>query len=181
MTTYLPPIISSIFNATDATADISHFINESLYTGQYTYNGTVTNWTEVCSYPGNPFHGVYLFVGCLLYPNVTRNILNGTLSVIQGNTNLTAVGFTSLDIASSIRSIYSTCLPTYCASDPGCAAANVCDVGNLLTSGYELSAQGVGNCYDTLCSGNVAVPNADLAGIGVCISRLLLDNRTDSC
>jgi len=150
MTTPLPSIISSIFNATDATTDISDFLNVSTFLGGSTYDGTVTSWTELCSYPGNPFYTLSTFVGCLLYPNVTRNILNGTLAVIQGNTNLTAVGFTSLDLASSLRSIYSTCLPTYCASDSDCAAA-VCDVGNLLTSGYELSAQGIGNCYQTLC------------------------------
>lgn len=103
----------------------------------------------------------------MLYSNITHDVLNGTL-----DTNLTA-DFTSLDVASSLRSIYSTCLPTYCAADPDCAAASVCDVGNLLTSGYELSAQGVGNCYYTLCSGNVAVLNADIAGIGVCIPQLL--------
>jgi hypothetical protein len=116
----------------------------------------------MCSNPSKIFLAPGFFIGCLLYPNVTRNIKDGSLP-----SNLTDIGFTSDAVALSVRSIIPTCLATYCASQTNCAASDMCDIGNLLTSGYELSAQGTAECWLSLCSEDVASVNADIAGIGV--------------
>jgi hypothetical protein len=167
-------IPSYLFNATDASTYIFDYLKVDYhynFGAGITSDGHIVNWTKVCSTPGWIFLGNGPLIGCLLYPNVTRNIRDGSLP-----TNLTDIGFSSNAVASYVRSIYPTCLATYCASQPDCAARDVCDVGNLLTSGYELSAQGVAECWLSLCSGYVSSVNADIAGIGVRISRLLSDN-----
>jgi hypothetical protein len=166
-------IVDAIFDSVDASIWIFRFLETSTFRPSFAVaDGHVTNWTAECSTPGAPFGEIARFVGCLLYPNVTRSLLNGTLPVISGDTdniNLTSVGFTSPDLGLSLRSIYSTCLPTYCASVSECAATDFCDVGNLLSSSFELSAQGVGQCYNSICSRDVTPPNPDIARIGVCI------------
>ena len=178
--TVIPPYL---FTAPDASTHIFDFLADPVYQGFSGWDssgGKVTNWTDYCSFAGGVFLGYGPFLGCLLYPNTTRNIQDGTLP-----TNLTDVGFstsneTANSVSSYLRSIYPTCLSVYCASQDECAATAACDVGNLLTDGYELSAQGVGNCWQTLCSLDVEIVNPDVAGIGVRIKRLLLPCMTIS-
>ena len=136
----------------------------------------VDDWTKACSDPETIFgsaSALSRFVGCLLYPNVTRNIAAGTFSVnntqisflngLHYLSNSSAEETISLDL----RSTYTTCLAGYCASQAECASSDLCDVGNLLTSNYELSAQGVAKCWLKLCTPSVQHANADIAGIGV--------------
>lgn len=109
------------------------------------------------------------FTGCLLYPNVTHDVLAGSFPANE-TANLTAYAFISNATAQSARSAITTCLPIYCASQSHCTATQMCDVGNLLTNNYELSGQGVAECWLNLCSESVEVVNLDIAGVGVCIS-----------
>lgn len=158
-----------LFNTTDASTHIFEFL-ETYNSSVAGSNGslyTTSDWSAECSVPFNVFVGAPIFVGCLLYQNVTRDIINGSLP-----TNLTEVGFTSADVGSKVRSEIATCLATFCSGFGSCASTNVCDVGSLLTSGYELSAQGVAQCWVTLCSEYVNDIDQDFAGIGVCIIRL---------
>jgi len=175
-------IPSFLFNATDASTHIF-----DLLTGSNSWTNVsranVTDWTESCNGSDHIFSGTLHFLGCLLYPNISRNIQDGSLS-----TNLTQIGFlpanqtginlTASGVSTWIRSIYPTCLVAYCAPQSKCGASQVCQVGNLLTSGYELSAQGVAECWLSLCSTDVesASVNPDIAGIGVCPPSLSPDN-----
>ena len=132
---------------------------------------TVANWTDTCSSPQTIFSGESAlgpFVGCLLYANVTRNLANG--SMVTNASDATFLSDGSEQIALSLRNTYTTCLTSYCASQAECAVSNICDVGNLLTSNYELSAQGVAKCWLKLCTPNVQRANSDIAGVGVCSS-----------
>jgi hypothetical protein len=159
-----------IYNAANSSETIFTFLNSTFTGPNASENGMVTNWTELCSDNSTRFQTLPNFIGCLLYSNVTRDILDGTLGTVQGDTNLTALGFTSVDVASAIWSSYLTCLPIYTASFSSFSKDNGnCTVGQLLTGGYELSAQGVGTCVESLCSGAVQVANPDIAGIGVCL------------
>jgi hypothetical protein len=155
-----------LFNTTDASTHISEFL-ETYNTSSASANGslyTTSDWLEQCSNQGNVFIGPPIFTGCLLYNNVTRNVINGSLPK-----NLTDLGFTSTTQGALLRSGIATCLATFCAGFGSCASTNVCDMGSLLTDGYELSAQGVAHCWVTLCSEYVNFIDQDFAGIGVCI------------
>ena len=165
-----------LFTAPDASTHIFDFLSDPLYHGSHgwdTSDGQVTNWTEYCSSPAGVFIGYGPFLGCLLYPNTTRNIRDGTLP-----SNLTDVGFTTSNQTADttsryLRSLVPMCLSAYCASQSDCAATSACDFGNLLTDGHELSAQGVGNCWSTMCSSGLQLVNPDIAGVGVCIVSLI--------
>ncbi|KAL6884417.1 hypothetical protein GGI43DRAFT_433391 [Trichoderma evansii] len=167
------------FTAPDASTHIFDFLSSPAIQGQFhgsiysTPGGDVSNWTEACQWQGNPFVGYGYFLGCLLYNNVTRGVEEKTLPA-----NLTDIGFSASKeyknyLSKKLLSDYSTCLVTYCTSQSDCAGSDVCDVGNLLTDNYQLSAQGVADCYQLLCSIDVQGVNADIAGIGVLLSYLI--------
>jgi hypothetical protein len=138
------------------------------------FNTSATDWSETCSDPEAIFGSASAFgtfVGCLLYANVTRDIANGSL--LTNLTDSTFVADNSTAISTFVRSTYTTCLAGFCAGQAECAADNVCDVGNLLTSDYELSANGVAKCWLKLCTKTVQTANTDIAGIGVRVSLYL--------
>jgi hypothetical protein len=163
-------IPSYLFNSTDASNHIFELLTDPAYLWDYSGPGIsspdhyVTNWTTLCSAPQMVFLSRGPLIGCLLYPNVTRNVKDGSLP-----NNLTDIGFSSNAAALNVRSLFSTCLITYCASQTNCATSNACDSGNLLTNGYELSAGGVAECWLAICSESVSTVNPDIAGIGVWI------------
>ena len=166
------PILSYIFNSTDASTHIFELLTDPAYYWDYyvpeisSPDHYVTNWTALCSAPQMVFLSRGPLIGCLLYPNVTRNVKDGSLP-----NNLTDIGFSSNAVASNVRSLFPTCLAAYC-SQTSCATSNACDSGNLLTNGYELSAAGVAECWLSICSENVLTANPDIAGIGVTPVRL---------
>jgi hypothetical protein len=109
----------------------------------------VDDWTKACSEPEVIFGSASAlgrFVGCLLYPNVTRDIVAGSLPVNKtGLSFLNGLNYLSNSLAeekisADLRSTYITCLAGYYASQTECASSDLCNVGNLLTSNYELSA-----------------------------------------
>jgi len=163
-------IPSYLFNSTDASTHIFELLTDPAYLWDYSGPGIsspdhyVTNWTALCSAPQMVFLSRGPLIGCLLYPNVTRNVKDGSLP-----NNLSHIGFSSSAAASNVRSLFPTCLVTYCASQTNCATSNACDSGNLLTNGYELSAGGVAECWLAICSESVSTVNPDIAGIGVWI------------
>jgi hypothetical protein len=129
---------------------------------------TISNWTEACSSPETIFSGesaLGSFVGCLLYANITRNLASG--SMVTNASDATFLSNDSEQIALSLRSTYTTCLTSYCATQAECAVSDICNVGNLLTGNYELSAQGVAKCWLKLCTPDVQSANPDIAGVGV--------------
>jgi len=165
-----------LFTAPDASTHIFEFLSDLNLQGFFNTPGvlesSVLNWTDFCSNPSFVFLGYDGFLGCLLYPNVTRNVRDGILPA-----NLSDVGFsppntTANAVSREVRSIIPTCLVAYCASQPVCAASSTCNVGNLFTNNYQLSAQGVGECWQSLCSLNVQSVNSDIAGIGVSLEQL---------
>jgi len=169
-------IPSYLFTSPDASLHVFDFLSDSLFGksfgGDGTSGGSVLNWTDYCSGSG-VFLGYGPFLGCLLYPNVTRNVRGGTLPA-----NLTELGYslannTADRLSPWLRSSIPTCLVSYCASQPDCASTFDCDVGKLFTDGRDLSAHGVATCWQTLCSLDVQALNADIAGIGVRASRPL--------
>ena len=90
--TEIPPYL---FNATDASSHISDFLSNPRYGhgfhGFGTSGGSVSNWTNFCSdHYGTAVLGYGPLLGCLLLPNVTRGIQDGTLPA-----NLTDIGFSS--------------------------------------------------------------------------------------
>ncbi|KAN0104864.1 hypothetical protein V8E51_010609 [Hyaloscypha variabilis] len=134
---------------------------------------TISNWTEACSSPETIFSGesaLGSFVGCLLYANITRNLASG--SMVTNASDATFLSNDSEQIALSLRSTYTTCLTSYCATQAECAVSDICNVGNLLTGNYELSAQGVAKCWLKLCTPNVQSANPDIAGVGILLSYL---------
>jgi hypothetical protein len=157
-----------LFNSTDTSTHIFELLNDSAYHWNYSGRGisyspnNVRNWTALCDVPRVVFLSSRTLIECLLYPNVTRNIQDGSLP-----NNLTDISFSSNTVASNVRSIFPTCLSTYCASQSNCAASSACNLGKLLTSGYEVSAQGVTECWLSICTENVSAVNFDVAGIGV--------------
>jgi hypothetical protein len=165
-----------LFNTTDASTHIAEFLEtyNSSFGGIGSSLYTTADWTAKCSNPANVFIGAPTFVGCLLYHNVTRNVINGSLPA-----DLTDIGFTSTAVGLQVRSEITTCLATSCAGLDYCASTSACDVGSLLTNGFELSSQGVAQCWLTLCSGNTWGVDQDMAGIGVCIfqSDVIICNR----
>ncbi|KAL7930671.1 hypothetical protein V8C35DRAFT_311919 [Trichoderma chlorosporum] len=167
------------FTAPDASTHIFEFLSSPNIRGQFhgsiysTPEGDISNWTDACKWQGNPFVGYGYFLGCLLYSNITRGVEEKTLPA-----NLTDIGFSASKeyqnyLSKKLLSDYPTCLVAYCASQSDCASSDICDVGNLLTDSYQLSAQGVANCYQFLCSIDVQGVNADIAGIGVLLSYLI--------
>jgi hypothetical protein len=165
-------IPSYLFNSTDASTHIYEYLaaynepNNQGFGNTSSANYTVSDWSVTCSEPWRVFMAPSVFVGCLLYSNVTRNVMQGSLP-----TNLTTLGFTSPDVGLQLRSGIATCLSGFCTTSSGdCPSTDACDVGNLLTGGYELSAQGVAQCWVTLCTDNVGDLDGDVAGIGVRIS-----------
>jgi hypothetical protein len=164
-------IPSFLFDDGDLSEEIFNYIEHPIY--DVPADLLVSNWTETCSDPEAIFGSLSVigpFVGCLLYANITRDIANGSL--VTNITDSTFVSDASETISLNLRSTYTTCLSGYCASQNECAASNVCDVGNLLTSGYELSAQGVVKCWLKLCTPSVQEANPDIAGVGVCYSSV---------
>ncbi|KAE9363870.1 hypothetical protein N431DRAFT_356005 [Stipitochalara longipes BDJ] len=134
---------------------------------------SVANWTEACSSPEAIFSSdssLGSFIGCLLYANITRNLASG--SMVTNASDNTFLSDNSEQISLDLRSTYTTCLTGYCATQAECALSNICDVGNLLTSNYELSAQGVTKCWLKLCTPNVQTANPDIAGVGILLSYL---------
>lgn len=85
-------IPSYLFTSPDASLHIFDFLSNSTFGaaffGDGTSGGSLMNWTTFCEEYGNAVLGYGPFVGCLLYPNVTRNVQDGTLPA-----NLTEVGF----------------------------------------------------------------------------------------
>jgi hypothetical protein len=161
-------IPSYLFNSTDASTHIFELLADPAYLWNYSGPGIsspdhyVTNWTALCSAPPIVFLSRGPLIGCLLYPNVTRNVKDGSLP-----NNLTDIGFSSNSVASNVRSLFPTCLAAYCASQTSCPTSSACDSGNLLTNGYELSAAGVAECWLSICSETASTVNPDIAGIGV--------------
>ena len=165
-------IPSFVFGDGDVSEDIFNYIEHPIYDVPADF--LVSNWTEACSDPEAIFGGLSVigpFVGCLLYANITRDIANGSL--VTNITDSTFVSDDSEAISASLRSTYTTCLSGYCASQDECSASNICDVGNLLTSDYELSAQGVTKCWLKLCTPSVQEANPDIAGVGVRYSSII--------
>jgi hypothetical protein len=167
---------SYLFTSPDASLHVFDFLSDpnfgAAFNGDGISEGRVSNWTNYCGINVNVALGYGPFVGCLLYPNVTRHVRDGTLPA-----NLTDIGFavpgninTENLLSRSLQSHIPTCLVSYCASQPDCASTFACNVGNLLTSNGNLSAQGVANCWQTLCSLNVQALDADIAGIGVSLT-----------
>lgn len=158
-------IPSFLFDDGDASEHLFEYLNSPLLQLPMF---RVDNWTHACSNLeaifGNPsYAGV--FVTCLLYGNVTRDITSGLLPANLTDASFVSDGSGALSL--NLRSTYTTCLGGYCASQAECSATNVCSVGNLLTGGYELSAQGVAQCWLKLCTQTVQFANADIAGVGV--------------
>lgn len=162
-----------LFTAPDASTHIFEFLSDPIlqgFAGAGSSGGSVLNWTDYCGFGGSATTiplGAGPFLGCLLYHNVTRNVRDGILP-----SNLTSVGFSSTNdtvdrVSSLVKTIIPTCLVAYCSSQPDCAATPMCDVGRLFTNDYQLSAQGVANCWQSLCSLNVQSVNSDIAGVGV--------------
>jgi hypothetical protein len=59
-------------------------------------------------------------------------------------------------------------MAAFCASSDVCAKSQTCNIAYILTDNYELSAQGVAQCWLELCAGKVSGINQDFAGAGVC-------------
>ena len=162
-------IPSFLFEDSDPSEFIFDYIINQPPNVAAVFNTTTAVWPEICSDPEQIFGDASVlgtFVGCLLYANVTRDIANGSL--ITNLTDSTFVTDNSTAISTFVRSTYTTCLAGFCAGRAECAADNICDVGNLLTSNYELSAHGVAKCWLKLCTKNVQTANTDIAGVGVC-------------
>jgi hypothetical protein len=154
-----------LFDAPDASTHIFEYLNTYNSTSGFGGSGTPfytqSNWTS-CEAPGLVFSSAPLFTGCLLYPNVTRNVNNGTLPE-----SLKEIGFGSTDLSLHIQSAITTCFAAYCARSDNCRDTYDCNAFNLLTGNHELSAQGVANCWTSFCTGSVMNYDQDIAGIGV--------------
>ncbi|KAF4621934.1 hypothetical protein G7Y89_g14412 [Cudoniella acicularis] len=127
-----------LFNTTDASTYILDYLTSGAANISRT-NGTTSgsilyNWAEVCQNPKAVFLTATAFVPCLLYPNVTRNVDNGTLPA-----NLSAIGFSSNEKASVFTSRIPTCLAAYRASQSDYAIRNdgICDTEFETTTFFD--------------------------------------------
>jgi hypothetical protein len=88
----IPPYL---FDTTDASTYIFDYLatynNSHFFAGDTSSFYTQSNWTIPCSSPSIFLSSVVLFLGCLLYPNVTGNAIDASLP-----SNLTDLGFLQL-------------------------------------------------------------------------------------
>lgn len=86
---------------------------------------------------------------CSLYPNITGDSSNST-------------------VVPAVKSLLPTCLIGYCALTPACSQTEFCTSSSFLTASGDLSFQGVGDCWYTICTTYDPHVNSDFGGIGVC-------------
>jgi hypothetical protein len=105
---------------------------------------------------------------CALYPNLTRDFRDETLSpeemtiVIDNDTN------TSISTSNQVSTFLSTCLRAWCNNSELCGKT-ACQASQITLDDTILSAAGVDNCLNSIC-GVKSVSSPDIAGIGVIIS-----------
>lgn len=126
-------------------------------------------WSTWCSDLPTIFRADIFLVVCSFYPNITRDISNGQLGA-----NWTSVGFDPSDTAliRGLNSQIPSCLISYCALIPGCAATSQCLNANLYTADGNMSGAGVRTCWYEICYNWNPYINSDFGGIGVSIHHL---------
>ena len=124
-------------------------------------------WSAWCSDLSTIFKSGIFLTTCSLYPNVTRDISNGQLSA-----NWTTAGFNPSEtgLISGLHSQIPSCLISYCALIPACAATQQCLNANLYTFDGSISGAGIRACWVEICLNWDPHVNSDFGGIGVTTS-----------
>ena len=125
-------------------------------------------WSACCTDLQTIFkHAIFLRI-CSLYPNITSDISSGQLGA-----NWTSAGFNTIDLGLilGLNSQIPSCLISYCALIPGCAATTHCLIANLYASDGNISMAGMNSCIYDICHNWKPVVNPDFGGIGVSIVR----------
>ncbi len=128
-------------------------------------------WSAWCSDLRTIFKGSPFLVLCSLYPNITRDISSGQLGA-----NWTSAGFNPSDLGliHGLNSQIPSCLISYCALIPGCAATTHCLNANLYTSDGSMSDAGIKTCWYDICRNWTPYVNSDFGGIGVPICQPIM-------
>ena len=123
-------------------------------------------WSAWCSDLQTIFKDAIFLRLCSLYPNITSDISTGQLGA-----NWTSAGFnpTDLGLIRELNSQIPSCLISYCALIPGCAATTHCLNANLYASDKSISMAGMKSCTYDICHNWKPVVNSDFGGVGVSI------------
>ncbi len=127
-------------------------------------------WSTWCSDLQTIFKGDMFLILCSLYPNITRDISDGQLDA-----NWTSAGFnpSDTDLMRELNSQIPSCMISYCALIPTCAATPHCLNANLYTSDGNMSGAGMRTCLNEICSSWTPYVNQDFGGIGVFIHQIV--------
>lgn len=121
------------------------------------------NWTD-CSNATTLFGQRSSIRDCVVYPNISRDIRQGTF---LKSANLSAHLVQNTTLAQDITTTISDCLIGLCASVQGCSKQDKCSTALLLLNDTTLSAEATNDCWYNICSNQTVKVNPDIAGIGV--------------
>lgn len=121
------------------------------------------NWAD-CSNATKLFGQRSSIKDCVVYPNISRDIREGTFS---NSANLSAHLIQNTTLAQDITTTISDCLIGLCASVHGCSKQEKCSTALLLLNDTTLSAEATKDCWYNLCEIQTIKVNTDIAGIGV--------------
>ena len=123
-------------------------------------------WSAWCGDLQTIFKDTIFLRLCTLYPNITSDISSGQLGA-----NWTSAGFNTTDVGliRGLNSQIPSCLISYCALIPGCAATTHCLNANLYASDGSISMAGMKSCTYDICHNWNPVVNSDFGGVGVSI------------
>lgn len=160
-------------NGTNRSLDIGTFFQHfSLWNAEGRDIKYCNKWSAWCSDPRTIFKGDIFLTLCSLYPNITRDITNGQLGA-----NWTSAGFnpSDTDLIRGLNSQIPSCLISYCASIPGCAATPYCLNANLYNPDGDMSSEGMKTCWQEICKDWSPRVNSDFGGIGVSIHQTVFN------
>lgn len=116
-------------------------------------------WDLTCQNSSQIFANQIFLGVCTLYPNIT-----GEASSDQQNFSRPK----DPAVIPAIKSVIPTCLISYCALIPACSQSQFCTSSQFFTATGDLSSNGVGDCWSTICGTLDPHVNSDFGGIGVC-------------
>lgn len=159
------------FGSTNSSQDIGTFFQHfSVWDSEGRDIKYCKEWSNWCSDLTTIFKGDVFLLFCSLYPNITRGISNGQLGA-----NWSQAGFNPSDtgLIRGLNSQIPSCLISYCALIPDCAATPHCLNANLYTSDGDISGTGMRTCWEEICMDWIPHVNSDFGGIGVSIPQIV--------
>ena len=137
--------------------------------GCNTTDGT-WNCTQVCQNVEQIFSSVYTLQNCMVFPQISSLVANGSLPEAARATAIEAgIDESSYNISNTVYEILDECLQGWCQQQPNCA-----QFGDGWLTCYE-DAYGQRFCFRELCQFAEVSLNTDVGGIGVRLLNTLLE------